>query len=269
MKVYTIDQFKNIQDQQNYKYLGLFNAQGNVIIPISTNKTTTAQRLREIETRLMSEALPDGYYFIKCKNSVVKTTPTDDYAILKGNKLSEDQPQIQPVQVIEKPVFQPEVLTYDSALKLQVQLERLKLENQHLKQEIESLKSEIEENKLLSEEEQPSIMDNAKSWLQEILSIGAPLLDKHFQLKEQQLQLKAYELKQLGGIRPQRPMQNPENDIRPENNKRSYEEIIMTFQDQPETYNKLADFYNNAQNEEEFLQNIKLFDLGIFNLFAK
>ena len=268
MKVYSIDQFKDIQNQQQYKYIGLFNAQGQTIIPINTNKTTTATRLREIETRILSEALPDGYYFIKCKNTVTKV-PTDDYAILKGNKLSEDQAPITPVQVIEKPVFQPEVLTYEGALKLQVNLERLKLENENLKREIESLKSEIEENKLLSEENEPSIMDNAKSWLQEILSIGAPLLDKHFALKEQQLQLKAYELKQLGGIRPQNPMQNPEMSTRPENAKGGFEAIIMTFQDQPEVYNKLADFYNNAQSEEEFLRNVQLYDENIFQLFAK
>jgi hypothetical protein len=268
MKVYSIDQFKGIQDQQNYKYIGLFNAQGQTIIPINTNKTTTAQRLREIETRILSEALPDGYYFIKCKNTVTKV-PTDDYAILKGNKLSEDQPSITPVQVIEKPVFQPEVLTYEGALKLQINLERLKLENENLKREIEGLRSEIEENKLLSEENEPSIIDNAKSWLQEILSIGAPLLDKHFALKEQQLQLKAYELKQLGGIRPQNPMQKPETTTRPESAKGGFEAIIMTFQDQPEVYNKLADFYNNAQSEEEFLRNVQMYDENVFQLFAK
>jgi hypothetical protein len=268
MKVYTIDQFKQIQNNQNYKYIGLFNQQGQPLIPFNSNKTTTAQRLREIETRLMSEAIPDGYYYVKCKNSVYKTTPSDDYAILKGEKLSEQTPQVTPL-IVEKPIFQPEVLTYEGALKLQIELERYKLENANLKREIESLNSEIEENRLLSEEnEQPSLMENAKNWLQEILSIGAPLLDKHFQLKEQQLQLRAYELNQLQGNRPPKPMQKPEQELRPEQNKNSIENIIMTFQNNPETYNKLADFYNNAQNEEEFLHNVRMYDEEIYKQFA-
>jgi hypothetical protein len=266
MKVYTIDQFKQIQANQNYKYIGLFNQQGQALIPFNTNKTSPGERLREIEIRLLSEALPDGYYFIKCKNTVYVKTPSDDYAIKKGEQLSENT--MAPIQIIEKPVFQPEVLSYEGALKLQVELERLKMENMHLKREIENLKVEVEENKLLSEEEEPTAMQTAQSWLQEILSIGAPLLDKHFQLKERSLELKAHELRMLQPQKPTAPMQKTETEMRPENNKGSIENIIMTFQDNPETYNKLAEFYNNAQNVEEFLHNVKLYDETIYNEFA-
>jgi hypothetical protein len=269
MKIYTIDQFKTIQNNQNYKYIGLFNQQGQALIPFNSNKQTPGQRLREIETRLMSEALPDGYYFIKCKNTVYTKTPSDDYAIKKGDQLSESV-EVAPVQIIEKPAFQPEVLSYSGALKLQVDLERLKMENANLKREIDDLKIEIEENKLLSEEEEtPSLMQNAKSWLEDIMQIGAPLLDKHFQLKERQLELRAHELRMLQANKPERPMQKPETEMRAEQNKSSIENIIMTFQDQPEIYNKLADFYNTAQNVEEFLHNVKMFNDQIYNQFAQ
>jgi len=268
MKVYTIDQFKQIQANQNYKYIGLFNQQGQPLIPFNSNKLSASERLREIETRLLSEALPDGYYFIKCKNTVYVKTPSDDYAIRKGEQLSENAQTVAPVQIIEKPVFQPEVLSYQGALKLQVEVERLKMENSNLKREIENLKVEIEENKLLSEEEAPGLMQNAKSWLEDIMSIGAPLLDKHFQLKERQLELRAHELRMLNANQPARPMQRPENDIRPEQNKGNIENIILTFQDNPDTYNKLAEFYNSAQSVEEFLHNVKLYDENIYNQFA-
>lgn len=269
MKVFTVDQFKQIQNNQNYKYIGLFNQQGQAIINFNSNKQTPAQRLREIETRLMSEALPDGYYFIKCKNTVYGKTPSDDYAIRKGEQLSE-QVEVVPAQIIEKPAFQPEVLSYSGALKLQVDLERLKLENAALKRELEDLKTEVEEARLLSEEEEtPSLMQNAKSWLEDIMIIGAPLLDKHFQLKERQLELRAHELRMLQANKPAAPMQKPENEIRAEQNKSSIENTIMTFQDQPEIYNKLADFYNTAQNVEEFLHNVKMFNDQIYNQFAQ
>lgn len=270
MKVYTIDQFKTIQNNQNYKYIGLFNQQGQALVPFNSNKQTPAQRLREIETRLLSEALPDGYYFIKCKNTVYTKTPSDDYAIMKGEQLSEPGQEIAPIQIIEKPVFQPEVLSYSGALKLQVDLERLKMENANLKREIDDLKIEIEENRLLSEEEEtPSLMQNAKSWLEEIMQIGAPLLDKHFQLKERSLELRAHELRLLNASKQERPLQKPETQMRAEENKNDIENIIMTFQDNPETYNKLAEFYNSAQNVEEFLHNVKMFDENIYNEFAQ
>jgi len=270
MKVYTIDQFKTIQNNQNYKYIGLFNQQGQPLIPFNSNKQTPAQRLREIETRLTSEALPDGYYFIKCKNTVYTKTPSDDYAILKGDQLSETVQEVAPVQIIEKPVFQPEVLSYSGALKLQVDLERLKMENSALKREIEELRTEIEETRLLSEEEEtPGLMQSAKSWLEEIMSIGAPLLDKHFQLKERQLEIRAHELRMLTANNPQRPMQKPEMDIRPEENKNTIENIILTFKDNPDTYNKLAEFYNAAHNIEEFLHNVKMFNDDIYKQFAQ
>jgi hypothetical protein len=270
MKLYTFDQFKQIQGNQQYKYVGLFNQQGQALVPYNNNKQTSADRLREIETRLMSEAMTDSFYYIKCKNTVYKHVPPDSFAITKKEQLNENS-SVAPIQIIEKPVFQPEVLSYEGALKLQVEVERLKMENLHLKREVGQLKQEIEDNKLLSEEEEetPSLMDNAKSWLEEIMSIGAPLLDKHFQLKERQLELRAYELKMLQANKPATPMQKPETSIRPEQNHHSIENIIMTFKENSEVYNKLAEFYNNAQNVEEFLHNVKMFDENIYNQFAQ
>lgn len=269
MKLYNIEQFKQIQANQQYKYVGLFNQQGQALIPYNNNKQTSADRLREIETRLMSEAMTDSFYYIKCKNTVYKNVPPDSFAITTKEQLNESAP-INPVQIIEKPVFQPEVLSYEGALKLQVELERYKMENLHLKREISELKQQLEENKVLSEEEEtPSLMENAKSWLEEILSIGAPLLDKHFQLKERQLELRAHELRMIQNNKPATPMQKPENSMRPEQNHSSIENIIMTFQDNPETYNKLAEYYNNAQSVEEFLHNVKMFDENIYNQFAQ
>ena len=264
MKVFTIDQIKQIQNEQNYKYIGLFNQMGQALIPINSNKTTPAQRMREIETRLLSEALPDGYYFIKCKNSTVKNAQTDDYAIMKGEKLSE----AAPIQIVEKPVFQPEVLTYEGALKLQIELERYKLENSALKKEIQNLEDELAEKETLSEAPEKTTLDTAKDWLTEILAIGAPLLDKHFVLKEQQLQLRAAELKILNSQKPQAPMQKPENSIKEDSNKQSIEDIIMTFQSEPETYNKLANCYNEAASIEDFLHKVEELDPELRNIFA-
>ena len=261
MKIYTIDDLRKIQNEQNYRYIALFDAAGQQIIPFNPNRVTNEQRLREIETRLISQGLPDGYYIVKCKNSTGKTVRTDDYTFFKGDNLSEALPPAP--QIVEKVHFTPEVLTYDGALKLQIDLERLKLENQSLKKEIELLKAELAENETLSEEStgNATLWENAKGFLSELVGIGAPLLDKHFELKEKQLALKAMELQRL---RPAEP--KPTNRPNPEqHNKQVIEDFILTYQDDPDTYEQLASIYNEALSQQDFLKNLKAYDEDIFN----
>ena len=72
MKIYQIEDLRKIQQEQQYKYVGLFDYNGAQIIPFNPNRVTNETRLREIETRLISQGLPDGYYIVKCKNSTGK-----------------------------------------------------------------------------------------------------------------------------------------------------------------------------------------------------
>lgn len=261
MKIYKIDDLKRIQAEQNYRYIALFDSAGQQIIPFNPNRVTNETRLREIETRLISQGLPDGYYTVKCKNSTGKMVRTDDYTFVKGDNLSEPLP-LTP-QIVEKVHFTPEVLTYDGALKLQIDLERLKLENQSLKKEIEFLKAELTENETLSEEQGANVTlwENAKGFLSELVGIGAPLLDKHFELKEKQLALRAMELQSLR-------LANPKPEVKPnreEHNKKLIEDFILTYQDDADTYEQLATLYNDALSQEDFLKNLKVYDESIFN----
>jgi len=268
MKIYKIEDLKKIQNEQNYRYIALFDSAGQQIIPFNPNRVTNETRLREIETRLISQGLPDGYYVVKCKNSTGKTVRTDDYTFYKGDNLSEGLPPAP--QIVEKAQFTPEVLTYDGALKLQIELERLKLENAALKKDmqsqqsiIDSLKAELAEAETLSEESEgnSTLWENAKGFLSELVGIGAPLLDKHFELKEKQLALRAMELQSL------RPA-NPKPEVKPnreEHNKKLIEDFILTYQDDADTYEQLATLYNEATSQEDFLKNLKVYDESIFN----
>jgi hypothetical protein len=274
MKVFNFEDIKKIQADQQYKYVGLFDQSGTQIIPFNPNRTSVSQRLREIETRLISQGLNDGYYFVKCKNSTGKQVKADEYLVYKGEQLSENAPIIP--QIVEKPVFQPEVLTYDGALKLQIELERYKLENASLKREIDSLNQQIqsiESEQLLSEEEEePGMIDNAKSFLSEMVSYVAPLLDKHFELKQQALGLKALELQhRLDPKDRRRPRTNPVEPIK-KHSVNDYdpgggfiEDYILTKQDDPDTYEILAELYNTATDQEDFLRNLKEVNEELFN----
>ena len=262
MKDYTINDIAKIQDEQKYKYIGLFDQGGNKVIPFNSNSTQSSERLKEIETRLLSEGLKDGFYNVCCKNAL-KGGAVDTYLIRKGENLSENTDvKIPIVQTVA-----PDLLSYASALQLNVEVARLKMENNSLKKEIDLLKLELKESQeMLSEDieevEAPNMLENAKSFLSEAMSFVAPLLDKHFELKEKQLGLQAIQIEHKLGYPTKRP--SPEQPQSQTRIKTATEEFILSYKDEVEVYEKLAIFYNNATSEEEFLKNIKEWNLAIF-----
>ena len=260
MKIYQIKDLRKIQQEQQYKYVGLFDYNGAQIIPFNPNRVTNETRLREIETRLISQGLPDGYYIVKCKNSTGKSVKTDDYTFYKGEKLGEIAPPAPVVVQAPAPTAGPEVLTYEGALKLQVELERLKLENSSLKQQIDDLKSELSEIETLGEEnkETAGMWDNAKSFLSELVSVGAPLLDKHFELREKSLALKALEIQSKAPApRPNQQAAQKQAEIM------AFIESFKT--DDPETYNELVNIYNGAAHQADFMEKLAAYDQELFN----
>jgi len=262
MKQITVKEFKDIQGRQNYKYLALFDQSGGQIIPFNSNRVTSADRMREIETRLLSQGLKDGFYLVKCKNTTVKTVQSDDYLIIKGKP--ETLSEQTPVKIVES--ISPNLLTYESALSLNVEVQSLKLENAALKKEIDLLKQEIEENAVefetLNEENpQSSLMENASTFLNNAMGFIAPLLDKHFDLKEKALGLKAIELElKLGSTKKPSPEQKPVLS-----DQQKVEAFITAQKEKPEVYENLAALYNEAANMEDFLKGLKNYNEDLFN----
>lgn len=260
MKIYSIEDLRRIQAEQNYRYIGLFDYNGAQIIPFNPNKVTNETRLREIETRLISQGLPDGYYLVKCKNSTGKSVKTDDYTFYKGDKLS-DMPPPSPVVIqAPAPVTSPEVLTYESALKLQVDLEKLRLENASLKRELDQARQDLAEMETLSEEnkETSGMWDNAKSFLSELVSVGAPLLDKHFELREKQLALKALEIS---------GKQNVARQVnKPAERQAEIQSFIKSFEtEDPETFQDLVKIYNSADHQADFFEKLNEYNPDLYN----
>jgi hypothetical protein len=261
MKIYTIKDVERLIKEQNYKFCCLCDQAGKIIITYNPNgkNVNPFEKLKEIETRINSEITPDGYYTIKCKNST-RQPNADNFVIYKGN-LNDSPAPVVP-QIVEKPVFQPEVLTYEGALKLQIELERLKLENSALRKEIESLNSqlsEIEAETTLndSENSKNEIFNNAKTFLSEAMNFVAPLLDKHFDLKEKALGLKALEIKQ-------KQMNSSTINKTEKPAKVSVSDWIQTYQGDPDTYNALVEIYNSAESPQQFFEELKIFDVNLF-----
>jgi len=260
MKEFLIKDIFDIQKEQAYKYIGLFDQQGNKVVPFNSNATSSNERLKEIETRLCSAGLADGFYNICCKNAL-KGGAADNYMIKKGENLGESNTANIPIVQ----TLPPDLLSYAQALKLNVDVERMKLENSALKKEIEQLNKQLIENQtLLSEEEEnaaPGMLENAKTFLSEAMGFIAPLLDKHFELKEKQLGLQAVQIQHRLDNRTKRP--SPEQG--PTKEKNLTESFVMSYKDDPEVYEKLASFYNEAISREQFYESVKNWNSEIFN----
>jgi hypothetical protein len=266
MKNYLIAEIAEIQKKQHYKHVALFDQSGNPIVKFNTNAIDPGKRLTEILTRLNSDALPDGLYIFKGKNSPSKNVYTDDYVILKGKATTEPMPP-----VLSQTSFSPDVLSYESALKMQVENERLKLENANLLQKIEQLENELteqeNENSLLSEQETPNLLESGKAFLSEIVSIAAPLLDKHFELKEKQLSLQALQFQQKYNTRRPSPEQAPRAREDRHAEIVNIESWINSYQEDPENYEILATLYNNAKSKNDFFQTLERENIDLFNQY--
>lgn len=260
MKIFKIEELAQIQQGQNYKYMGLFDQAGTCIIPFNPNKIPIARRLQEIETKLISPGLKDGYYIVQAKSTTAKNVVPDHYTVYKGEQLGEKAPAITPaVQIVEKHIT-PDVLSYEQALKMQVELASLKLENAALKKEIEELKADLSDAETLSEEEKSSVWAGAKDFLSELVQMGAPLLDKHFELKEKALTLEALKLQRIGGTNKPAPKFGTKSE-----DQRKIENWIITKKEDPECYEDLARIYNSAANIEGFLKSLNEYNEELFN----
>jgi hypothetical protein len=271
MKSYDINEVIEICNSQGYGFVCLTDQKGAELIPYNS-RNTPAERLEEIKTRLSSPALKDGVYIVKCKHTNRKNALSDDYLIYKGETLGE-------APTITIPTVTAEVLTYESALKLQVKIKELELECENLRKDlieanntIQELENELEEVNTLSEEEEenqalnekPSQMETVKEFLSELVTIGAPLLDKHFDLKQQALNLEAQKLlRGYGTTRPQqnRPQQAPakhtEQILKVEN-------WIQSKQNDSEIYNGLVAIYNNSKTVEQFMELLRDFNIELY-----
>jgi len=261
MKTYTLDEIKKEFKAQGYKYVGLFDQQGKAIVSYNSSKIPAAERLAEVAKRLQSKTLPNGIYQVCGKNSVQKHIAADAYPFVKADSLA-DAPATPAVPgmmpAIQYPPVTPEVLTYDSAISLQTQIIHKDFEIIHLKEKIERLEQQVQD--LLIEagdrmaDEKPDMMERAGSFLSDLLTNAAPILDKMFESRDRKL---AIEEKRLNmQMQQQRPPAAPQVDIA--------KDFIMWFrQMSPEddvTYGDLVEVYNKSKSGEDFISGLAKID---------
>jgi hypothetical protein len=158
------------------------------------------------------------------------------------------------------------------AVKLQADITRLELENEDLQRQIEELNEYIGEleqkltDQTLSEApKEPSTFDAAKSFLTELVSFGAPLLDKHFELKQQQLEIERARINRQQSAAPapnayQAPEVKKERQI-----EQKVKAWIDAQSDNEELYNNLIVLYYNSSDLGKFAERLNEFNPELYD----
>jgi hypothetical protein len=218
-------------------------------------------KLDEIETRVVNNG--PGVYVIQAANAA-KDVP-DQFVIEYG-----DQTLISEKKMI--PDVNPKLLENQKILELSILNAELRKDNEALDRLVTELENDIDElnakiqelseAQTLSEEiAKPSLMENAQSFLTSLMEFGTPLLDQHFALKQQQIEVERMKYQR------QRPQaQAPEN----ENVKiRKIGEFVEGFKDQPEVYEALHEISAKSKNVGEFMEYLAQFNMDLYEQLSE
>ena len=250
-------EFKDIKElieDIGYKYCSLWK-DSECIEAWNNQYTTTEEKLDKIEKRLKSQ--PSGTYFIRCRNS--SRSKIDNLELNWVNKevnLSEmNIPKISSTKLLEN----------QRILQLSIENANLQKDNERLIDQIADLESTIadlesqiaDNNNLLQEQQTPTLMENAKSFVETLMEYGVPLLNQHWELKKQQMELE----------RMKYGMRSPVKQSAPDPEKvkiRIIGEWVETKKDQPEIYNALHDISAKSSSVDQFLMLLSEFNTDLY-----
>lgn len=266
MKNKTFAEVKDLLNSGLYAHCGLFSINGqNVITQMNRNagdyETRKAKILSQMDHRL-SEGDPME---VRLKSDY--KSDVESFVVYPENAKPIETIPMQKNYSLNLPNDFQDAMNHP-AVKLQATITQLELENEDLQRQIEELNDyvgELEEklsNINLSEQpKEPTMMETAKSFLSEIVSFGAPLLDKHFELKQQQLEL---ERLRLNGSKPM--IAKPQPVANPGINKIEIgiKRWIDSKSDDPELFNSLQAMYFNSDSPQKFAELLNNFNTELY-----
>ena len=218
-------------------------------------------KLDEIETRVMNNG--PGVYVIQAANAA-KDVP-DQFVIEYG-----DQTLISEKKIM--PDISPKLLENQKILELSILNAELRKDNEALERLINDLENDIDELNVkiqelteaqtLSEENaKPGLMENAKSFLESLMEFGTPLLDQHFALKQQQI-----EIERMKYQRPKPQAQAPKDQ---NVQIRKIGEFVEGFKEQPEIYEALHEISAKSSNVGEFMEYLAQFNSDLYEQLSE
>lgn len=264
MNYKTIPELKRVLSGGIYRHLGLYTADGQKIKPFNTKIAAFEDQAKEILNFLESNIVEPGIYVLKLKKTY--SGAAVDYAINKGN-IEVKEPIVLNTNSLNIPNDFAAAMSHP-AIKLQSDITRLELENEDLQRQIEELNEyigDLEEkltNVTLSEAPAPpTAFETAKNFLSEIVAFGAPLLDKHFELKAQALEIEKMKngLKTAPTQKDQAPEVKREKQI-----EQKIKEWINSKSEDQELSNNLMVLYYNSSDIGKFAERLNDFNNELY-----
>jgi len=236
--------------ENGYKFVSLYR-NGEQITKFNQAGKFDA-KLDEIQKRI--EKFPGSYVIMAKFNNMDKPDQfvLDNVAAVQG---------LQENAII---MDNPKTLENQKVLALSIENERLKLqcagylkdiaELENLVAELEQQIAEMDANAI--ERATPTLMENAQSFLSTLMEFGAPLLDQHFALKKQQLEI---ERMKFGGAGPKTKADPEKVAIR------KIGEWVETKVDDPEIYELLHNISGQSQSVAQFLEILNNTNSDLYN----
>lgn len=273
MNYKTLTELKKILSGDIYRHAGLYTADGQKIKPFNTKIASYQDNVKDILNYLSSEIVEPGAYIVKLKKTY--SGAAQEYGYNKGNVTLTEKTEIMPRQSLYNIPDDFTQAINHPAVKLQADITRLELENEDLQRQIEELneyigelEQKLTEQTLSEAPKEPSTFDAAKSFLTELVSFGAPLLDKHFELKQQQLEI---ERARVNRQAPAAAAPAPANSA--ELKQRQIEAKVKAWidaqSDNEELYNNLIVLYYNSADLGKFAERLNEFNPELYEQCRK
>lgn len=269
MNFTTLSDLEKIYRSKLYNHVGLYRADGTREIGLKTDRTKFTVTWDQIKDTINNKSTLPGVYIVRFKKSY--GSGAVDYYINVGNVGTEIQtlnevPQVVNNQPINMQSYLSEMLN-NPLNKLTAQITTLELTNKDLNRQIDELneyiadlEGKLSEVQLSEMPKEPTTMETAKSFIEQLVSFGAPLLDKHFEIKQQQLEIERAKY----GARPNNAYQAPE--VKKENKlEKKVQEWIATKSDNEEIYNNLTAIYYNSSDLQKFAELLNDYNNDLYN----
>lgn len=274
MNYKNLTELKKVLSGDIYRHVGLYTADGQKIKPFNTKIASYPDNVKDILNYLGSDIVEPGLYIIKLKKTY--SGAAQEYGYNKGNVTLTEKTEIMPrTSLYNIPDDFSQAINHP-AVKLQADITRLELENEDLQRQIEELNEYIGEleqkltDQTLSEApKEPTTFEAAKSFLTELVSFGAPLLDKHFELKQQQIEIERARINRQQGAAPapnayQAPEVKKERQI-----EQKVKAWIDAQSDNEELYNNLIVLYYNSSDLGKFAERLNEFNPELYEQCRK
>ena len=269
MNFSTLSDLEKIYRSKLYNHVGLYRADGTREIGLKTDRTKFNVTWDQVKDTINNKSTLPGVYIVRFKKSY--GSGAVDYYINVGNveteiKTLSEVPQVVNSQPINMQSYLSEMLN-NPLNKLTAQITTLELTNKDLERQIDELneyiadlEGKLSEVQLSEMPKEPTTMESAKSFLEQLVSFGAPLLDKHFEIKQQQLEIERAKY----GAKPKDAYQAPE--VKKERKiEQKVQEWIASKSDNEEVYNNLTAIYYNSSDLQKFAELLNDYNTDLYN----